>query len=124
MTKRLTKAEREANDHGGAARQAAHAYWAAQWRAAINNMPERKGTAKTGKWGGLARVLGYKLYSTGGHYCGHYAVYTNLCRGSKPRDPAIATRLMAFSGVHGKLLIWLALQRAGIAQRYIKPVQW
>jgi hypothetical protein len=95
------------------------------WLAAFHNLPARKGKPPAGRFACLARLLGYKLYSTGGnHFCGHNTIYHNMWRGSTPKDPKMREKLFKLAGPHGKLIAWLALEKLGISHRYIKPDQW
>jgi hypothetical protein len=94
------------------------------WWAAFCNLPKRKSDCLDGRYASLARLLGYKLYSTGGHFCGHNTIYNNACRGSTPKDPKMREKLFKLAGPHGKLIAWIALEKLGIADRYIKPDQW
>jgi hypothetical protein len=94
------------------------------WWTAFRNLPLRKSEHLDGRYASLARLLGYKLYSTGGHFCGHNTIYHNACRGSVPKDPEMREKLFKLAGPHGKLIAWLALEKLGISHRYIKPTTW
>lgn len=72
-------------------------YWHAAWDRALKGMAH---PLHCGPWGALARALGNKIYSSGGHYNGHAWVYNNWCRGSKPKNPWQAAKLLELADMY------------------------
>jgi hypothetical protein len=123
-------------------------YWRDVWQRALNNAPRKRRMTwhphisfdkftqhdvvagyyrkpeYYGNYASLALILGYpkRRKDGGGAYSVYNRIYTNLMRGSKPRDPIIRERLLSMAGTHGKVIGWMHMINKGIAHRYVNPL--
>jgi hypothetical protein len=91
-----------------------HKLWHKRWVAALRNTPARKGADK-GSLTTLGRLVGYKCKGV------HLLISANINRGSKPRDPQIAERLLKLAGPYGSIIAWHHLCKTGQQDKFIRP---
>lgn len=76
-----------------------------------------------GQYVTLGKLLGLPMRRKdgGGSISVHNRIWTNLCRGSVPRDPVVRGRLLKLAGPYGKMIAWLTIKKMGLEKKHAKP---